>query len=105
MVSQETGFRRVTESAIGGAFRVGGLEPGAYKITVQKEGFKARQVFDVILNGAAATRVDFPLEVGSTHETVIVAVRRRFWIGRTPLPEQALRLARSPACRSMAVGC
>ena len=72
MVSQETGFRRVTESDAGGAFRVGGLEPGAYKITVQKEGFKARQVFDVALNGAAATRVDFPLEIGSVHETIVV---------------------------------
>jgi hypothetical protein len=51
---------------------VGGLEPGAYKITVQKEGFKARQVFDVGLYASAATRVDFPLEVGSVHETITV---------------------------------
>jgi Carboxypeptidase regulatory-like domain len=72
VVSQESGFRRVTESDTGGAFRVGGLEPGAYKITVQKEGFKARQVFDVALKGAAATRVDFPLEIGSVHDTIVV---------------------------------
>ena len=51
---------------------MGGLEPGAYKITVQKEGFKARQVFDVALKGAAATRVDFPLEIGSVHDTIVV---------------------------------
>ena len=72
MVSEETGFRRVTESDADGAFRVGGLEPGAYKITVQKEGFKARQVFDVALKAAAATRVDFPLEIGSVLETIVV---------------------------------
>jgi hypothetical protein len=72
VVSQDTGFRRVTVSDAEGAFRVGGLEPGAYKITVQKEGFKARQVFDVALKGAAATRVDFPLEVGSVRDWIVV---------------------------------
>jgi hypothetical protein len=72
VVSQETGFRRTAESDAEGVFRVGGLEPGAYKITVQKEGFKARQVFDVALKAAAGTRVDFPLEVGSVRETIVV---------------------------------
>jgi hypothetical protein len=73
VVSQETGFRRVTESEAGGTFRVGGLEAGAYKITVQKEGFKADQMFDVALKGGVATREDFPLEIGSVHETVTVS--------------------------------
>ncbi len=72
VVSQDTGFRRLTESDATGTFQVSGLEPGAYKITVQREGFKARQVFDVALKGTVPTRVDFPLEVGSVYETVMV---------------------------------
>ncbi len=51
---------------------MGGLDPGAYKITVQKEGFKAMQVFDLALKGKAVTRADFMLEVGSIHDTVMV---------------------------------
>ncbi len=81
VVSQDTGFRRVTQSGAGGAFQVGGLEPGAYKITVQREGFKTVQRFDVELR-AAATRADFNLEVGSMHETVFVR-------GAAPMLERA----------------
>ena len=39
---------------------------------MQKDGFKACQRFDVDLRGNAATRADFPLEIGSVHETVFV---------------------------------
>ncbi len=49
-----------------------GLEAGEYKVTVQKEGFKAMQRFDVPLKAGAATRADFTLPVGSIHETVMV---------------------------------
>lgn len=73
VVSQDTGFRRSLESGNDGSFQAGGLEPGAYKITVQKEGFKAMQVFDLELKAAGARRIDFPLEVGSVHETVYVS--------------------------------
>ena len=72
IVSQDTGFRRVMQSDPTGAFQAAGLEPGAYKITVQKEGFRTVQRFDVRLKGGAATPADFQLDLGSIHDTVIV---------------------------------
>ena len=48
------------------------LEPGPYKITVQKEGFKTYQFFGVTLRAGAATRADCELPVGSIQDTVIV---------------------------------
>lgn len=72
VISQDTGFRRVMQSDATGAFQAAGLEPGAYKIAVQKEGFRAMQRFDVDLQGGIATPADFLLEIGSIHETVFV---------------------------------
>src|SRR5205823_1450217 len=39
VVNQETGFRRVTDTGPDGAYTVGSLHAGLYKITVRKEGF------------------------------------------------------------------
>lgn len=82
VVSQDTGFRRITESDSSGGYLAGGLEPGAYKITVQKEGFRAMQRFDVDLKSGVATPADFLLEIGSVHETIFVA-------GLTPIIDRA----------------
>ncbi|SPF36264.1 TonB-dependent receptor, plug [Candidatus Sulfopaludibacter sp. SbA4] len=71
VTNQDTGFRRVTQSETGGAYQVGSLQPGTYKITVRKEGFVSRAQFDVRL-ADAATRADFVLSVGSIEETITV---------------------------------
>lgn len=81
VVSQDTGFRRITQSDATGGFLAGGLEPGEYKITVQKDGFRAMQRFDVDLKPGIATPADFLLEIGSVHETIFVA-------GLTPIIER-----------------
>lgn len=70
-VNEESGFRRQTQSEPGGAYAVGALEPGEYKITVRKEGFRTVMRFGLRLTGGAA-RVDFVLPVGSIEETITV---------------------------------
>src|ERR1039458_10454924 len=40
IVDEDTGFRRTVQSETGGAYAVGSLAPGSYKITVRKEGFR-----------------------------------------------------------------
>ena len=40
VTSEDTGFRRVTSSDPTGNFAVASLDPGVYKITVRKEGFR-----------------------------------------------------------------
>ena len=40
IVDEDTGFRRTAQSEAGGAYAIGSLAPGSYKITVRKEGFR-----------------------------------------------------------------
>src|SRR5436305_1959619 len=72
VVNEDTGFRRVTESDPGGMYAVGSLQPGAYKITVRREGFRTLMRFGVKLSAVGATRADFVLPVGSIEETITV---------------------------------
>ncbi len=78
VVNEDTGFRRVTQSRPDGGYVVSSLQPGVYKITVRKEGFRTAIRFGVRLNPSQPSRVDFRLVVGSVQETVTVE-------GATPL--------------------
>ena len=81
VVNQDTGFRRSTQSDATGAYSVGALHPGAYKITARKEGFRTAVRFGVILVPSGASRADFLLPVGPVEETITVE-------GTAPMIEQ-----------------
>jgi hypothetical protein len=72
VVSEDTGFRRFAESQPDGEYMVGSLQPGVYKITVRKEGFRAMVRFNVRLEVAQPTRADFLLSMGAIEETITV---------------------------------
>ncbi|MGA3016378.1 MAG: TonB-dependent receptor [Bryobacteraceae bacterium] len=72
IVDEDTGFRRTVESETGGAYAVGSLAPGSYKITVRKEGFRPVMKFGVKVSWDAAAREDFQLPLGSMEESVTV---------------------------------
>ena len=72
VVNEDTGFRRGTASEPGGSYAMGSLEPGIYKITVRKQGFRTAIRFGVRLAAAGATRADFVLPVGSIEESITV---------------------------------
>jgi hypothetical protein len=72
VVEQETGFRRTAESRPDGRYAVAPLEPGVYKVTVRKEGFRTVIRFGVRLEAWRPARLDFALPVGSMHETITV---------------------------------
>jgi hypothetical protein len=55
-----------------GTYQVSLLEPGSYKVTAGKEGFKTISRFDVKVAAGASTRADFPLQVGSIFDTITV---------------------------------
>ncbi len=71
-VNEDNGFRRAVESRRDGSYEIVSLRPGMYKLTVRKEGFRTIVQFGVKLEVAQSGRVDFALQVGSTHETVTV---------------------------------
>src|SRR5262249_40363234 len=72
VVNEDNGFRRTAASEITGAYALGSLDPGLYKITVRKEGFVTVNRFDVKVAPAATARVDFSLPVGSMQESITV---------------------------------
>src|SRR5271157_3015309 len=72
VVSEDTGFRRFAESQPDGEYAVGSLQPGVYKITVRKEGFRTMVRFNVRLEAAQPARADFLLSMGAIEETITV---------------------------------
>ena len=64
VVSEETGFRRVTHSRSDGSYVVASLEPDLYTITVRKAGFRTMIHLGVRLQVAQPVRVDFTLTLG-----------------------------------------
>jgi hypothetical protein len=72
VVNEDSGFRRSTVSDDTGAYSVGSLEPGSYKITVRKDRFRSAVRFNVTLTPAAPSRVDFTLFVGSINDSIVV---------------------------------
>jgi hypothetical protein len=72
VVNDETGFRRTALSRADGGYVVASLQPGLYKITVRKEGFRTVVQLGVKLDVAQPARVDFALPLGSMQETITV---------------------------------
>lgn len=71
-VNEDNGFRRLTRSGADGGYAVASLQPGLYKITVRKEGFRTLVRFGVKLDAARPVQVDFTLPLGSMQEEITV---------------------------------
>ena len=72
VVSQDTGFRRAAVTQSNGWYLVSALQPGLYKITVRKDGFRTLIRFGIKLEAAQPVRLDFNLPLGSVREEVTV---------------------------------
>ena len=72
VVDEDTGFRRQVLTETSGAYTVGTLAPGSYKVSVRKEGFGTVVQFGVRLAAEAPTRLDFKLAVSSFSDSVTV---------------------------------
>jgi Carboxypeptidase regulatory-like domain/TonB-dependent Receptor Plug Domain len=72
VVNEDNGFRHSAVSQNDGAYSVGPLRPGSYKLTVRKEGFRTMIRFHVRLDGIGPARADFALSLGSVQETITV---------------------------------
>ena len=72
VVNEDSGFRHTTLSQPDGAYVVASLDPGPYKITVRKPGFRTVIRVGVKLTESPPLRVDFKLVVGSVLETITV---------------------------------
>jgi hypothetical protein len=66
------GIERLTTSNQAGAYAVPALEPGTYKVLIEKEGFRTATRDGIELNVNSNLRLDFTLELGSVTEAVLV---------------------------------
>jgi hypothetical protein len=72
VVSQDTGFRRAASTQSNGCYLVAALQPGLYKVTIRKEGFRTLVRFGIKLDASQPVRLDFTLPLGSVREVVTV---------------------------------
>jgi hypothetical protein len=72
VVNEDTGFHHSALSKPNGEYLINSLQPGTYKITVRKRGFRTMIRFGIQVNEAQPARVDFKLVVGSLQETITV---------------------------------
>jgi hypothetical protein len=72
VVNEDSGLRWTSLSQGDGSYSIPSLQPGSYKITVRKPGFRTMIRFGVKLAAQDSARVDFKLVIGSVQETVTV---------------------------------
>jgi hypothetical protein len=73
VTNTSTNVSRETVSASEGTFRLDAVDPGAYKVEVKADGFKAAVRDNVIVAAAQITDTSFTLEVGGVGEVVNVS--------------------------------
>ena len=71
-VNDETGFRRQVDTGPEGSYHFAWLNPGHYKMTVRRDGFRTLVQYGVTLGAAQSARLDFHLQIGNVEEQVIV---------------------------------
>lgn len=72
LTATETGRAQTAESNEGGFYRFSGLAPGRYRINVEKAGFRASVIEDVIVAAEETRGFDIVLSAGEVAESVTV---------------------------------
>lgn len=72
LLNTETGKTQETTTSAEGFYRLAGLPPAKYKLTVEKAGYKQAVFSDVAVNAEATQGIDVTLEAGDVSATVTV---------------------------------
>lgn len=72
LVNTETSKAQETTTSNEGYYRISGLAPAKYKLTVEKAGYKQKVFDNVAVNAEAVQGIDVQLEVGDVSATVTV---------------------------------
>ena len=73
VTSESTGAERKAASGSGGFYAIPDLEPGAYKVTVERSGFKTFEQSGLHLSSGDRLEVNAVLQVGSVNDKITVA--------------------------------
>ncbi len=73
LTNAETGKSQETTASDEGFYRLSGLAPGKYKLSVEKSGYKQKVFDDVAVSAEAVQGLDIELEAGEVSATVTVS--------------------------------
>ncbi len=73
LVNTETGKTQETTSSADGFYKLAGLPPAKYKLTVEKAGYKQKIFDDLAINAEAMQGLDISLEPGDISATVTIS--------------------------------
>jgi hypothetical protein len=73
LLNTETAKTQETTTSADGFYRLSGLAPAKYKLTVEKAGYKQKVFDDVVINAEAVQGLDVSLEPGEVSATVTVS--------------------------------
>ncbi len=73
ITNEATGEVRVGTTRGDGAYRLDGIPPGRYTVTVEESGFEIKKATGVVINPSVVSSYDAVLVVGKTSDTVQVA--------------------------------
>ena len=72
LLNQDNGIRRATVTNGEGVYALPSLQPGTYRVTVRKEGFRSLVRTGLRLEVGQSARVDFSLPVGNVEEVITI---------------------------------
>jgi hypothetical protein len=73
LVNKETGRKSEVTASSDGLYRFSSLAPGAYKLTVEREGFKKKELENITVSAEGVASVDVMMETGVVSETVTIS--------------------------------
>jgi outer membrane receptor protein involved in Fe transport len=72
LTNQETGVSHETVTGLGGTYRITGLPPGSYTLTVEGPNFKKSVTKDLAISAETTRGFDLKLELGAASESITV---------------------------------
>ena len=76
VTNDATGVNYETTSSESGFYRIAGLPPGTYTVTIEAQGFKKRVVKEVVVDAEKLRGLEVALELGAVQETVTVTAEQ-----------------------------
>jgi hypothetical protein len=73
LVNKETGRKSEATASSDGFYRFLSLAPGAYKLIVEREGFKKKELESITVSAEGVASVDVAMETGVVSETVTIS--------------------------------
>src|SRR5215468_5465559 len=73
LANKETGRKSEATASGDGFYRFSALAPGAYKLSVERDGFKKKELENITVSAEGVTGVDVVMETGVVTETVTIS--------------------------------